>query len=297
MKPAFTLSQDRVRLSSRRPVRLRRVAVGQPVQAHDHDFHEIFVATEGGGWHRCPDRSRPLAAGSVTFVAPGQVHAFDQPRGLKGYNLHYLSEWLVSDLSALWSEEGLAQLFFRDALFRQPPVGIPQARLEAKAELPSVTRELESLLEESERPDPSALMLRCSLIKTLVLVARAFRRAEGANFRLGFRPEVWAFLDWTERAIGSQEPLDLKAFASRCSMTRDHFSRLFRQATGIAPLAYCQRRRIQLACAQLLDPRRSATDIAYGLGFADSAHFSRAFRQQIGLAPSAYRKRFFPGAK
>ena len=58
------------------------------------------------------------------------------------------------------------------------------------------------------------------------------------------------------------------------------------------PSAYILRRRLDRA-AELLsgDPARSITDIAFDLGFNDSAYFTRCFRQQFGAPPSAWRTR------
>ena len=42
----------------------------------------------------------------------------------------------------------------------------------------------------------------------------------------------------------------------------------------------------------LLDDRRSITQIAHEMGFADGAHFSRSFREEKGQSPRDYRKTF-----
>jgi len=62
--------------------------------------------------------------------------------------------------------------------------------------------------------------------------------------------------------------------------------------TATTPSAYILRRRLDRA-AELLagDPARSITDLAFDLGFNDSAYFTRCFRQQFGAPPSAWRAR------
>jgi AraC-like DNA-binding protein len=58
------------------------------------------------------------------------------------------------------------------------------------------------------------------------------------------------------------------------------------------PTAYILRRRLDRA-AELLagDPSLSITELAFDLGFNDSAYFTRCFRQQFGAPPSAWRAR------
>jgi AraC-like DNA-binding protein len=62
--------------------------------------------------------------------------------------------------------------------------------------------------------------------------------------------------------------------------------------TATTPSAYILRRRLDRA-AELLagDPGLSITDLAFDLGFNDSAYFTRCFRQQFGAPPSAWRAR------
>ena len=42
---------------------------------------------------------------------------------------------------------------------------------------------------------------------------------------------------------------------------------------------------------------KNITDIAYELGFTDSAIFSRAFKNYYGLSPKAYRKKYSTNCK
>ena len=58
------------------------------------------------------------------------------------------------------------------------------------------------------------------------------------------------------------------------------------------PSAYIQRRRLERAAEMLAnDPALSITELAFTLGFNDSAYFTRCFRQQFGAPPSAWRAR------
>jgi AraC-like DNA-binding protein len=61
-------------------------------------------------------------------------------------------------------------------------------------------------------------------------------------------------------------------------------------AMGTTPVGYIAERRLARA-AELLTSRDpiSVTDIAFDLGFNDSAYFARCFRQHYGMTPSSYR--------
>jgi AraC-like DNA-binding protein len=48
--------------------------------------------------------------------------------------------------------------------------------------------------------------------------------------------------------------------------------------------------RLETAFRMLADPTEKVTEIAYVLGYTDSAHFTRFFKQRVGLPPSEYRR-------
>jgi AraC-like DNA-binding protein len=66
---------------------------------------------------------------------------------------------------------------------------------------------------------------------------------------------------------------------------------MFAQA-ATTPSAYILRRRLERAAELLVgDPTRNITELAFELGFNDSAYFTRCFRHQFGAPPSAWRAR------
>src|SRR5690606_16288363 len=79
---------------------------------------------------------------------------------------------------------------------------------------------------------------------------------------------------------------------SRSALTERTFKRRFTAATGLAPIAYIQRLRIEDAKRRLERTDASIDDISWRVGYEDPAFFRRLFRRTTGLAPGAYRKRF-----
>lgn len=87
------------------------------------------------------------------------------------------------------------------------------------------------------------------------------------------------------------EPVKMDALADQMGMSRTNFYALFKQASGMTPHDYLQRLRINKAQALLLHSRRTATDIAYSLGFSSSQYFSNVFRKYAGTTPTNFRRR------
>jgi AraC-like DNA-binding protein len=101
------------------------------------------------------------------------------------------------------------------------------------------------------------------------------------------RAEVRAVLNHI--AAHFSEPLDLAGLAAVAHLSPKHLSRVFREAVGVAPMAYLRRHRLRWAREQLLSTDAPVTAIALEAGFKDSAHFSRAFRAEHGACPRELR--------
>lgn len=78
----------------------------------------------------------------------------------------------------------------------------------------------------------------------------------------------------------------------RSKLAERTFKRRFTAATGLAPIAYVQRLRIEDAKRRLERTDASVDEISWRVGYEDAAFFRRLFRRTTGLAPGAYRKRF-----
>jgi len=81
----------------------------------------------------------------------------------------------------------------------------------------------------------------------------------------------------------------VEALAARAGYTRSHFSRLFRQQTGLSPQQYVINARIALAKELLRGTNLSVSEVARRAGYAELFAFSRQFRQYTGVTPSGYR--------
>jgi transcriptional regulator GlxA family with amidase domain len=78
----------------------------------------------------------------------------------------------------------------------------------------------------------------------------------------------------------------------RSKLAERTFKRRFVTATGLPPIAYVQRLRIEDAKQRLERTDAPVDEISWRVGYEDPAFFRRLFKRTTGLAPSAYRKRF-----
>jgi AraC-like DNA-binding protein/quercetin dioxygenase-like cupin family protein len=318
LDPAYTESQKEAGISGHRPVRvsswmsgtgeLRRIPPESPAfpgweygdlvfsperqdqQPHDHEFYEICIVRRGIAMHRTDFTEDELAPGTVVVIAPGIAHVIYGLRDLWQTNVYYLAEWLSHDLSAYWGQSAFVPLFLAAALFRSPlKHPVPRFVLSPE-EMRDIDHELADIGHECHAASLSQTFLKSTLLKLLIKLSRAYGRSAPEELVLGFRGEVMQALEHVEQAILQCEPFRVNELAKRIGMSSNHFSSIFKQATGWAPMEYYQDRRLQHASRLLLDPQRSITDVAHELGFFDSAHLCHLFKQHKRMCASEYQK-------
>lgn len=101
---------------------------------------------------------------------------------------------------------------------------------------------------------------------------------------------VLAAQDWlaTHFSVGSP----VEEMVKRAGIPERTFKRRFTNATGLPPIEYVQRLRIEDAKRRLERTEAPADEIAWQVGYEDAASFRRLFKRTTGLTPGAYRRRF-----
>lgn len=102
--------------------------------------------------------------------------------------------------------------------------------------------------------------------------------------------------DYIETHIDTN--LSVEELAQTAGFSKYHFSRIF-QAMLQEPLAhYVNRIRMERALFLLAHRTdKNMTEIAFDLGFSDSAVFSRTFKNHFGMSPKEYRKDYSKNCK
>ncbi len=91
-------------------------------------------------------------------------------------------------------------------------------------------------------------------------------------------------------ALHPESDLGLSALAGRASVTGAHFSRVFKQMTGMNVTDYINAKRIGQVKELLLETDESIGSIADRCGFESLPHFHRIFKRITGMTPGAYKR-------
>jgi AraC family transcriptional regulator len=89
---------------------------------------------------------------------------------------------------------------------------------------------------------------------------------------------------------GLHAALTLDDLAATARLSPYHFSRAFRNTTGMAPYAFVTSRRMDRARLLLSTTRQPVEQVAARVGFDNVSHFRRMFRRHHGVPPSALRR-------
>ena len=102
--------------------------------------------------------------------------------------------------------------------------------------------------------------------------------------------EIQSAQQWLAKHFSVANPVE--EMIKRSKLAERTFKRRFLAATGLTPIAYVQRLRIEDAKRRLERTDASVDEISWQVGYEDAAFFRRLFRRTTSLAPGAYRKRF-----
>lgn len=87
----------------------------------------------------------------------------------------------------------------------------------------------------------------------------------------------------------SAASVTLAEMAKAAGMSESTLKTRFKKETGLPPVEYATRRRIETARRLLHASPSSITEVAHELGFSSSQHFATVFRRYTGVTPQEFR--------
>ena len=146
------------------------------------------------------------------------------------------------------------------------------------------------LREELMRPQASPLFVQSLAQMIAVHLARNYGETEESHSSSPSLPgyKLRQITDWMAEHLA--EEFSLEQLAAQAGLSRFHFQRLFKSATGVSPSRYHINLRMNEARRLLRETKMSVVDVALEVGYANPSHFARLFRRETGLSPSDYRR-------
>ena len=85
------------------------------------------------------------------------------------------------------------------------------------------------------------------------------------------------------------DEISLESLAELAELSPFHFSRVFKQTTGLSPLQFVTRERITRAQQMIRETKRSLIEIALEVGYTSPSAFAQVFRRVVGVTPTEFR--------
>ena len=96
--------------------------------------------------------------------------------------------------------------------------------------------------------------------------------------------------EWLSGHFSVANPIEQAA--QRSGIPERSFKRRFKNATGLAPINYVQRLRVEEAKRRLERTAAPIDEIGWNVGYEDPAFFRRLFKRTTGITAGAYRRKF-----
>lgn len=226
----------------------------------------LILCREGNGWVRFGEGSIfPVGPGEAVLIAPGRAHAYGAAEH-DPWTIQW-SHFEGGEVRDWWKFLGLPE----DGGILRLCAGIPE-------EL-DLGRVHERLGYEPRSMLAASAALRWSLAN--------LRAASGAEAGESSRNAVERVEEWMrEHGAGK---VSLSGLARKAGLSPSHFSALFREIFGYAPVDYFLRLKIRRACHLLEQTDWPVGRVAEEAGIPDPLYFSRRFRRVMGISPRAYR--------
>lgn len=262
-------------------------ALGRPDGLHSLQFnepeklvrYEILWLKQGSSLLNLNHEIFRVGINEVCFLTPGQIRTIQITPDATGY---YIS--LSPDLLTMAGTESLLlSLQFRDI---NSPIRIP-TEMETNSEIGNILLKMHH--EFSGEKTMRSELLNCWLKAFILYLSRSFS-PDGTNEALS---REMSFVNRFIQLV-SQQFITRKMvtdYANELCVTRGYLNYIVKKVTGFTASYFIQHCVILEAKKEAIHSGRSMKEIAYRLGFDDTAHFSKFFKTNCGINFSDFRKR------
>ena len=251
-------------------------------QVFSHDYFEIIWITRGKGLYRIDMQQFVISPNQLFCIRPGEVHLIESGEGLEGYVISFTRSFLgMSDIdSDLVHPGGVYQLFDRCKA------------VQVRNDVADMALIMERLLKEFNNLDLFRLeLLRRYFRIFLIYLSRQLEENSLLTTQTRSLGLVQKFMELLNANF--KEMRMVADYARELAVTPNYLNENIKKATGY-PASYHIRQRIALeAKRQAAYSDVCMKEIAYHLGFSDSAHFSKFFKNTTGMNFTDFKKEKF----
>lgn len=238
---------------------------------HIHDkSYEILFVIEGEGSMLIGNNLFPVARNTVFLTSKMEIHNITPTSEKYVRNIINLNGAYVEELALLTgSDTFIRELFSRRCIRLSDEEGV-------------ILKNHFSSIYNARKGAKNGITLLQNILSLFELLANtSFDAVSSLNNSVS---KAVAFID-----KNLKEELTLGMISDYVHLSKFHFSRIFRETTGMSPFRYITECRITKAKNLLAYTEESIFNIAEEVGFNTSSNFCNLFQKYEGISPSAFR--------
>ncbi len=256
---------------------------------HFHDWHEIVYVYGGNGIFFIDNTVYTMSAGDLFVIPANTIHRAipDSAQPVTSTAIFFRPPIILSEtLGDPFSYHRVMEETAKNKIYRFPLAPSHQTVVQTKIDI---------LFDEMNRQQfgyRSAVVLELRMM-LLQLYREVFQFSDHSANMDSLGPR------WLNKALHYIEenfvnPISLHELSNQVNVSSSHFSRVFRQMTGMSFVDYITVKRIILARELLCNTEDNIAVIAELCGFSSLPHFHRTFVKHTNSTPAAYRRHTAP---
>ncbi|UTW54132.1 helix-turn-helix domain-containing protein [Kordiimonas sp. SCSIO 12610] len=248
---------------------------------HRLHFYEIIFITEGEGQVNLNGETYTVMSGRVLVFRPYSIRSWSA-RNLDGVCLAFESDFLPPYIyDGRDVDETQVFSLLNKPVYLKPDQELFDTLCQRLKVLARDVDKQELLIDELLRSGASEILLQLErYIASSIGDDRTFSQSQN--------PIVSKFIKAVETNFRSQHQVQF--YAREIAVSERHLNHLLNETLGLSASVYIRRRLVEEAKRLLRHSDMSLGQMAYDLGYADSAHFSKSFKRVSGLTPSRFRQ-------
>ena len=250
-----------------------------------NEVFEVALITRGSGICQVLGQSIPCQKGDAFVIPPEIPHKcyVAEPGDTLEISRLFLNihDWLSGEAADGQSPHFCHGVFQEGSLVAYATLNA-QAYERVQESLATVAQEV-----EAAKPDWQA-MVRAHLAVLFITLGRYIGEAEHTAAELS---KEWHYAGVAVRMVMenfANSDLKLEFLAETLHISKSHFSRVFKELTGVTPVYYANELKINAAISLMTNSNLTVKEISAAVGFEDEAYFCRCFKKHTGLSPTAY---------
>lgn len=260
---------------------LYRKANGEADSPHRHDYYTIIFIEKGEGTHFIDFTEYKIEDKCIFFIMPGQMHQVILTAEPVGWVITFTEEFLISNSIP---DKMINDIYLFNNYGQSPPLTINEKDLPVYQNLISQMAFFAESLETYTREAVG------SLVKVFLIQSNNHCSLQRSN-NLQLVETGNHILRTFKQLLNKQYATAhmVSDYADEMSVTSDYLNKTVKNLSGKSAKEHIQSKLITEAKRSLLFSNISNKELAYELGFEESAHFNNFFKKITGQTPSEFR--------